>query len=139
MDIVRDQSEFILAAVHAVQEHLILGSFLAAGIVWLFLGRLRPTIIAAVAIPSARIATFAAMEWMGFTLNVITLLALTLAVGIVIDDAVIVLEIIFRYMEEKKMSAREAAIEEPARWARGHRHVLSLIAVFLPWRSWRES
>ncbi|MGH9336461.1 MAG: efflux RND transporter permease subunit, partial [Vicinamibacteria bacterium] len=72
-------------------------------------------------------------EWMGFTLNVITLLALTLAVGIVIDDAVIVLEIIFRYMEEKKMSAREAAVE-------GTREVglaviamtLSLIAVFLP-------
>ncbi|MGH9392032.1 MAG: efflux RND transporter permease subunit, partial [Vicinamibacteria bacterium] len=133
MDIVRDQSEFILAAVHAVQEHLILGSFLAAGIVFLFLGRLRPTIIAAVAIPSALVATFAAMEWMGFTLNVITLLALTLAVGIVIDDAVIVLEIIFRYMEEKKMSAREAAIE-------GTREVglaviamtFSLIAVFLP-------
>ena len=133
MDIVRDQSEFILAAVEAVQEHLILGSFLAAGIVWLFLGRLRPTIIAAIAIPSALVATFAAMEWMGFTLNVITLLALTLAVGIVIDDAVIVLEIIFRYMEEKKMSAREAAIE-------GTREVglaviamtLSLIAVFLP-------
>jgi HAE1 family hydrophobic/amphiphilic exporter-1 len=133
IDLVRDQSEFILAAVHAVQEHLVLGSILAAGIVWLFLGRLRPTIIAAVAIPSALIATFAAMEWMGFTLNVITLLALTLAVGIVIDDAVIVLEIIFRYMEEKKMSAREAAIE-------GTREIglaviamtLSLIAVFLP-------
>ncbi len=133
MDEVRDQSEYILAAVHAVQEHLVLGSFLAAGIVFLFLGKIRPTIIAAVSIPSALIATFAAMEWMGFTLNVITLLALTLAVGIVIDDAVIVLEIIFRYMEEKKMSAREAAVE-------GTREIglaviamtLSLIAVFLP-------
>ena len=60
MDLVRDQSEYILAAVHAVQEHLILGSILAAGIVWLFLGKIRPTIIAAVAIPSALIATFAA-------------------------------------------------------------------------------
>lgn len=133
MDEVRDQSEYILAAVHAVQEHLILGSFLAAGIVFLFLGKIRPTIIAAISIPSALIATFAAMEWMGFTLNVITLLALTLAVGIVIDDAVIVLEIIFRYMEEKKLSPREAAVE-------GTREVglaviamtLSLIAVFLP-------
>jgi HAE1 family hydrophobic/amphiphilic exporter-1 len=133
MDLVRDQSEYILAAVHAVEEHLILGSILAAGIVWLFLGRIRPTLIAAVSIPSALVATFAAMKWMGFTLNVITLLALTLAVGIVIDDAVIVLEIIFRYMEEKKMSAREAAVE-------GTREVglaviamtLSLIAVFLP-------
>jgi len=133
LDLVRDQSEYILAAVHAVQEHLILGSILAAGIVWLFLGKIRPTLIAAVSIPSALIATFAAMEWMGFTLNVITLLALTLAVGIVIDDAVIVLEIIFRYMEEKKMAPRQAAVE-------GTREVgfaviamsLSLIAVFLP-------
>jgi len=133
MSQVRDQSEYILAAVHAVQEHLILGSIFAAGIVFLFLGKIRPTIIAAVSIPSALIATFAAMEWMGFTLNVITLLALTLAVGIVIDDAVIVLEIIFRYMEEKKLSPREAAVE-------GTREVglaviamtLSLIAVFLP-------
>ena len=133
LDLVRDQSEYILAAVHAVQEHLILGSILAAGIVWLFLGKIRPTLIAAVSIPSALIATFAAMAWMGFTLNVITLLALTLAVGIVIDDAVIVLEIIFRYMEEKKMSPRQAAVE-------GTREVgfaviamsLSLIAVFLP-------
>ncbi|HXV60229.1 MAG TPA: efflux RND transporter permease subunit [Vicinamibacteria bacterium] len=133
IDQVRDQSEYILGAVHAVQEHLILGSLFAAGIVFLFLGKIRPTIIAAVSIPSALIATFAAMEWMGFTLNVITLLALTLAVGIVIDDAVIVLEIIFRYMEEKKLSPREAAVE-------GTREVglaviamtLSLIAVFLP-------
>jgi HAE1 family hydrophobic/amphiphilic exporter-1 len=133
MDIVRDQSEYILAAVHAVQEHLILGSILAAGIVWLFLGKFRPTIIAAVAIPSALVATFAAMEWMGFTLNVITLLALTLAVGIVIDDAVIVLEIIFRYMEEKKMRAREAAMEATREVGLAViAMTLSLIAVFLP-------
>src|SRR6185436_4419500 len=90
MEIVRDQSEYIVAAVDAVQEHLVLGSIFAAGIVWIFLRRFRPTIIAAVAIPSSLIATFAAMAWMGYTLNVITLLALTLAVGIVIDDAVIV-------------------------------------------------
>ena len=133
MHLARDQSDYILAAVNAVEEHLILGSLLAAGIVWLFLGRLRPTIIAAVSIPSALVATFAAMHYMGFTLNVITLLALTLAVGIVIDDAVIVLEIVFRYMEEKKKRPVEAAVE-------GTREVglaviamtLSLIAVFLP-------
>ena len=133
MDLVRDQSDYIVAAVHAVQEHLILGSFFAAGIVWVFLRRVRPTIIAAVAIPSSLVATFAAMAYMGYTLNVITLLALTLAVGIVIDDAVIVLENIFRYMEEKKMSPMQAAVE-------GVREIglavlatsLSLIAVFLP-------
>ncbi|HEX6904776.1 MAG TPA: efflux RND transporter permease subunit [Thermoanaerobaculia bacterium] len=132
-EIVRDQSTFVVAAVEAVKEHLILGSIFAAGIVFLFLRRFRPTLISAVAIPSSLIATFAAMEYMGFTLNVITLLALTLAVGIVIDDAVVVLENIFRYMEEKKMSPMQAAVE-------GTREVglavlatsLSLIAVFLP-------
>ncbi|MFL6192544.1 MAG: efflux RND transporter permease subunit [Thermoanaerobaculia bacterium] len=132
-DVVRDQSKFIVAAVDAVKEHLIAGSIFAAFIVWLFLRRFRPTLIAAIAIPSSLIATFAAMRYMGFTLNVITLLALTLAVGIVIDDAVVVLENVFRFMEEKKMTPREAALE-------GTREVglavlatsLSLIAVFLP-------
>ncbi|MGH9456173.1 MAG: efflux RND transporter permease subunit [Thermoanaerobaculia bacterium] len=133
MQLVRDQSEFILAAVHAVQEHLILGSLFAAAIVYLFLRKFRPTIIAAVAIPSSLVATFAAMAFMGFTLNVITLLALTLAVGIVIDDAVVVLENVFRHMEERGLDPKQAAIE-------GTREVglavmatsLSLIAVFLP-------
>lgn len=132
-EVVRDQSSFVIAAVDAVKEHLLLGSIFAALIVYLFLRRFRPTVISAVAIPSSLIATFAAMQFMGFTLNVITLLALTLAVGIVIDDAVVVLENIFRFMEEKKMSPMQAAVE-------GTREVglavlatsLSLIAVFLP-------
>ena len=133
MELVRDQSEFVIAALDSVKEHLILGSIFAAGIVWLFLKKFRPTIIAAVAIPSSLIATFAAMAYMGFTLNVITLLALTLAVGIVIDDAVVVLENIFRHMEEKNLTPMQAAIS-------GTKEVglavlatsLSLIAVFLP-------
>ncbi|HSP33931.1 MAG TPA: efflux RND transporter permease subunit, partial [Thermoanaerobaculia bacterium] len=236
MKIVRDQSDYIIAAVDAVKEHLILGSLFAALIVWFFLSspklyealtliaatmlvyvllfrlhdfaaavpvlhvslfaflvlfaigafvtakmklkiaprivvgfvalivagfvpgpgfainpvrlagalvgmamlvhffrRSRPTIISAIAIPSSIVATFAAMRYENFTLNVITLLALTLAVGIVIDDAVVVLENIFRFMEEKKRAPRDAAVE-------GTRDVgmavlstsLSLIAVFLP-------
>ncbi len=133
MDLARDQSDYIVNAVHAVQEHLILGSIFAAGIVFVFLRKLRPTLIAAIAIPSSLIATFATMEYMGFTLNIITLLALTLAVGIVIDDAVIVLEVIFRHMEEKGHTPAQAAVE-------GTREIglavvamsLSLIAVFLP-------
>jgi multidrug efflux pump subunit AcrB len=96
MEIVRDQSVFIEAATHAVQEHLVIGSLLAALVVLLFLGNGRSTLIAAVAIPTSVIATFALMSTMGFTLNVITLLALTLAVGIVIDDAIVVLENVFR-------------------------------------------
>ncbi len=133
MDLTRDQSDYIVAAVDAVKEHLILGSIFAACIVLLFLRNWRSTIIAAVAIPSSIVATFAAMRYENFTLNVITLLALTLAVGIVIDDAVVVLENIFRFMEEKKMSPMEAAVQ-------GTKEVglavlatsLSLIAVFLP-------
>src|SRR5438067_6570997 len=133
MNVVRDQSDYIVSAVDAVKEHLILGSIFAALIVLLFLRNFRSTIIAAVAIPSSIIATFGAMRYENFTLNVITLLALTLAVGIVIDDAVVVLENIFRFMEEKKRTPMQAAVE-------GTREVglavlatsLSLIAVFLP-------
>jgi multidrug efflux pump subunit AcrB len=109
------------------------GGLVALGMLVYFFRRSRPTIIAAIAIPSSIIATFAAMRYENFTLNVITLLALTLAVGIVIDDAVVVLENIFRFMEEKKMPPAEAAVE-------GTKEVgmavlatsLSLIAVFLP-------
>ncbi len=133
MEIVRDQSVFIDAATHAVQEHLVLGGILAALVVLLFLGNLRSTVIAAVAIPTSIIATFALMNALGFTLNVLTLLALTLAVGIVIDDAIVVLENVFRFVQEKGMSPYEAAIE-------GTREIglavlattLSLVAVFLP-------
>ena len=90
------------------------GALVAFGMLLYFFRRSRPTIIAAIAIPSSIIATFAAMRYENFTLNVITLLALTLAVGIVIDDAVVVLENIFRFMEEKKMPPAEAAVgDEP--------------------------
>ncbi|HEX4953809.1 MAG TPA: efflux RND transporter permease subunit [Thermoanaerobaculia bacterium] len=133
LEVVRDQSEYITAAVRSVRAHLIEGSLFAAAIVWLFLRRVRPTLIAAIAIPSSLIATFGAMAYMGFSLNVITLLALTLSVGIVIDDAVVVLENIFRFVEEKGLGPFEAAVE-------GTKEVglavsattLSLIAVFLP-------
>lgn len=133
MTIVRDQSDYIQGALHAVQEHLILGAILAALVVYLFLRRFRLTLIAAVAIPTSLIATFAAMSYMGFTLNVITLLALALVVGIVIDDAVVVLENIFRWMEEKQLSPREAASKGAAEISLAVlATTLSLIAVFLP-------
>ena len=107
----RDQSGFIHAAFIAVQEHLILGGFFAAIIVLLFIRNWRSTLIAAIAIPTSIISTYTLMNYMGFTLNQITMLALTLMVGIVIDDAIVVLENIFRFMEEKKMSAVQAAVE----------------------------
>jgi multidrug efflux pump subunit AcrB len=124
---------FVPVAAVALNPVRMAGALIAFSMLLYFFRRSRPTIIAAVAIPSSIIATFAAMRYEDFTLNVITLLALTLAVGIVIDDAVVVLENIFRFMEEKKMPPAEAAVE-------GTREVgmavlatsLSLIAVFLP-------
>ena len=131
--VVADQSVFIKAAVDNIRKHLIEGSFFAAIIIFLFLANIRTTLIAAVAIPTSIISTFALMAAMGFTLNQITMLALTLMVGIVIDDAIIVLENIFRFIEEKNMPPFEAAIQ-------GTKEIglavmattLSLLAVFLP-------
>ena len=104
IQITNDQSIFIKAAVHSLEEHLIEGSILAAAIVFAFLANIRTTLISAVAIPTSIISTFALMAAIGFDLNQITMLALTLMVGIVIDDAIIVLENIYRFMEEKGMS-----------------------------------
>ncbi len=109
-----DQSLFIEEAFKAVQEHLLLGGILAGVIVLLFMRNWRSTLIAAIAIPTSIISTYTLMNMMGFTLNQITMLALTLMVGIVIDDAIVVLENIFRFMEEKGMGPVEAAIRGTA-------------------------
>ena len=132
-EIVGDQSIFIKASLHAIETHLIEGGILAAIVVFIFLWSVRSTFIAAIAIPTSLIATFGLMAAMGFTLNNITMLALTLMVGIVIDDAIVVLENIFRFIEEKGMSPFQAAIQ-------GTKEIglavmattLSLLAVFLP-------
>jgi HAE1 family hydrophobic/amphiphilic exporter-1 len=132
-EIVRDQSQFIKAAVDTVQEHLVLGGFLAALVVLLFLGNIRSTLIAAIAIPASIVSTYGLMYAMGFTLNVLTLLALTLAVGIVIDDAIVVLENIFRFIEEKKVMPFQAAIDATKEIGLAVlATTLSLVAVFLP-------
>ena len=89
--VVRDLSDFIRASIDTVEEHLVVGSVLAALVVLVFLWNWRSTIIAAIAIPTSIIATFALIWYMGFTLNMLTMLALTLSVGIVIDDAIVVL------------------------------------------------
>jgi HAE1 family hydrophobic/amphiphilic exporter-1 len=131
--VVGDQSIFIKASLKSIQTHLIEGSILAAIVVFVFLWSLRSTFIAAIAIPTSLIATFGLMAAMGFTLNNITMLALTLMVGIVIDDAIVVLENIYRFIEEKGIPPFQAAIE-------GTKEIglavtattLSLLAVFLP-------
>ncbi len=133
LEIVRDQSEFILASFHAIQEHLIVGSILASLVVLLFMRNLRATIISAIAIPTSIISTFAVMEYFGITLNGPSMLGLTLSVGIVIDDAIVVLENIFRYIEEKGYSPFEAAIEATREIGMAvMATTLSLVVIFLP-------
>ncbi len=107
--IVGDQSLFIKRSLHELNLHLILGAILASLMVLFFMRNLRATIIASIAIPTSIIATFTFMKLFGFTLNNMTLLGLTLAVGIVIDDAIVILENIYRHMEEYGKSAFEAA------------------------------
>jgi len=133
LQIVHDISDFIKASVHSLLEHLILGSILASFIVWVFIRNWRAVVIAAVAIPASVIATFTLMRGMDFSLNNMTLLALTLAVGIVIDDAIIVLENIFRYMEEKGRDRVQAAIEATKEIGLAvMATTLSLVIIFLP-------
>ncbi len=132
-EVVGDQSIFIKASIQAIQTHLIEGSILAAIVVFIFLWSFRSTVIAAVAIPTSLIATFGLMAAMGFTLNQITMLALTLMVGIVIDDAIVVLENIFRFIEEKGIPPFQAAIDGTKEIGMAvTATTLSLLAVFLP-------
>jgi hydrophobic/amphiphilic exporter-1 (mainly G- bacteria), HAE1 family len=131
--VVHDISDFIRASVHSLLEHLLLGSLLASLVVWLFIRNWQAVTIAAVAIPASVLATFTLMRGMNFTLNNMTLLALTLAVGIVIDDAIIVLENIFRFMEEKRKGRVQASIEGTREIALAvMATTLSLIIIFLP-------
>lgn len=128
-----DQSRFIKASYEEVKLHLILGALLVALTVFLFMHDWRSTLIASVAIPASIIATFTLMRIMGFTLNNITMLGLILAVGIVIDDAVVVLENIFRHVEEKgepPMSAASKATREISLAVMAT--TLSLIVIFVP-------
>jgi HAE1 family hydrophobic/amphiphilic exporter-1 len=128
-----DDSRYIYASIASLEEHLLWGSLLASLVVLFFIRNMRAVIISALAIPASIVATFTLMRAMDFTLNNMTLLALTLAVGIVIDDAIVVLENIFRYIEDKDYTPYDAAIA-------GTREVtlpvmattLSLVVIFLP-------
>ena len=111
LEVIRDQSRYIEAALHEIETHLILGSILASLVVFFFMRSWRSTLIAGVAIPCSVISTFGMMRALNFTLNSVTMLALVLMVGVVIDDAIVVLENIFRFIEEKRMNPREAAKE----------------------------
>jgi len=130
---IRDQSRFIRKSVEDIQHHLILGGLLASLVVFLFIRNLRSTVIAAIAIPTSIIGTFTIMKALGFTLNNMTLLALSLATGIVIDDAIVVLENIFRYIEEKGVAPKKAAALATNEIGLAvMATTLSLVVIFLP-------
>src|SRR6266567_2708076 len=133
VEIIRDQERYIGAALHEITRHLVLGSILASLVVLLFMRSWRSTLIAAIAIPCSVISTFAMMRAMNFTLNGVTMLALVLMVGVVIDDAIVVLENIFRFVEEKRMTAMRAAKEATADIGLAvMATTFSLVVIFLP-------
>src|SRR6185503_8799158 len=133
VEIIRDQSRYIEAALHEIQIHLVLGSILASLVVLVFMRSWRSTLIAAVAIPCSVISTFGMMRALDFTLNSVTMLALVLMVGVVIDDAIVVLENIFRFIEEKRIDPKEAAREATKDIGLAVlATTLSLVVIFLP-------
>lgn len=128
----RDDSLFIRDSVNDVQGNLILGSLLATLVVFLFLHNIRSTVIIALALPVAIVATYIPMYFAGFSLNVLSLLGLAIAIGLMIDNAIVVNENISRHLEDEpdpKVAARKGAQEiELAVMASN----LANIAVFLP-------
>jgi multidrug efflux pump len=128
-----DQSVFVKRSIVEAQETLLIAASLVVLIIFVFLRNLRATIIPGLAIPASIIATFAVMYFFGFSINNLTLLALILAIGIVVDDAIIVLENAYRHQEELGESPEDAA-------SRGTSEIgfavitttISLVAVFTP-------
>ncbi|MBN2403335.1 MAG: efflux RND transporter permease subunit [Spirochaetes bacterium] len=132
INIVSDSATAINRSIKGVQEDIVLGAFLAVIIVWLFLGNFRSTIITAIALPNSIIGAFFLAYIAGFSINTMTLLALSISVGLLIDDSIVVRENIFRYIEHG-YDPKTAAIK-------GTNEVglavlsttLSIMAVFIP-------
>jgi hydrophobic/amphiphilic exporter-1 (mainly G- bacteria), HAE1 family len=133
IEMIQDQARFVRSSMHEVKFHLLLAAVLVSLTILLFIRDWRTTMIATLAIPTSIVPTFLFMYAMGFTLNNITMLGLILAIGIVIDDAVVVHENIFRHMEEGGLDSMSAA-------RKGTREIvlavlatsLSLVVIFVP-------
>ncbi|MDH4869867.1 multidrug efflux RND transporter permease subunit [Pseudomonas sp. BN515] len=131
LDLAMDRSPVIRATLHEAERTLLIAVGLVILVVYLFLGNLRASLIPALAVPVSLVGTFAVMYLMGFSLNVLSLMALILAAGLVVDDAIVVLENISRHINEG-MAPFKAALQ-------GTREVgftllsmnLSLVAVFV--------
>jgi HAE1 family hydrophobic/amphiphilic exporter-1 len=127
-----DNSVFTLDAVHDVEGNILFGSILAVFVIFLFLADIRTTIISAIAIPTSIIATFTFMDALGFSLNFMTLLGLSLAVGMLIDDAIVVIENIYRHVEMGKTSAKASADATSEIGLAVTATTMSIVVVFLP-------
>jgi HAE1 family hydrophobic/amphiphilic exporter-1 len=133
IEIASNDALYIRELINALLEHLVAGTLLAAAIVWLFLRSIRSTLIIATAIPVSLLGAVAVMYFGGFTFNVMTLLALLLLIGVVVDDAIVVLENIFRHREKLDPDPVSAALN-------GSKEVafavlaatLSLVSIFAP-------
>ncbi len=132
ISIARDNSEFIKNSINDVLFDLVYGALLAVIVIYFFLANLRATIISAFALPTSIIGSFILMAALGFTLNVMSLLALSLAVGLLIDDAIVVIENIYRHMSEGEspLEAAKAATDEIGLAVMAV--TLTLVAVFVP-------
>jgi len=129
---ISDNSTTIRASIHAVQEDMLIGGVLSVLIVLFFLRDWRSTLVSAVALPVSVIGTFAVMALLGFTFNMITMLALTLSIGLLIDDAIVVIENIVRHLEEGK-TPMKAALEGTSQIVIAVLAVtLAIVAVFIP-------
>ena len=132
LDITFDQSKFIRRSIEDVQVSLWLGAALAVLIIFVFLRSVRSTLISAVALPTSVIATFAFIQAFGFTLNIMTMLGLSLSIGILIDDSIVVLENIYRRMEEGQ-TPMQASLEGSSEIGLAvMATTLSIVAVFVP-------
>ncbi len=133
LTIASNDADYIQELVATLQEHLVEGTLLTALVVWLFLRNMRSTLIVAAAIPVSLLGAIAAMYFSGYTFNGITLLALLLLIGVVVDDAIVVLENIVRHRERYAPNRIKAALD-------GSREVtfaviaasLSLVSIFAP-------
>ena len=130
--LIAEQAHFIRNNINRLREHLILGGLLAILVIFFFMLDVRSTLISAVSLPLSVIGTFFAVWQLGFTLNIMSMLALTLAIGLLIDDSVVVRENIFRHLErgDDPITAARKGVSEIALAVMAT--TMTIVAVFIP-------
>src|SRR5512135_2225264 len=132
LEVNMDRSAFIEESMREVEIALVIAVLLVLAVIYLFLGNVRATLIPAVTIPVSIIGSFLVMAWFGFSINVLTLLGLVLAIGLVVDDAIVVLENIYRRMEMGKDRIRAAVDGSAEIGFAVIATTIALVAVFVP-------